>query len=92
MIVLGSSTAKSGMQAAVDIIRDGGCALDAVEAGLRMVEVAPDVHSVGQDAWPNLLGEHELDASIMDGRTLDAGAVGALHGFVHPISVASKNR
>ena len=88
MIVLGSSTAETGMEAAVDIIKNGGHALDAVEAGLRLVEVAPNVHSVGQDAWPNLLGECELDASIMDGRTLNTGAVGALHGFVHPISVA----
>jgi L-asparaginase len=88
MIVLGSSTAQAGMDAAVDMIKSGGRALDAVEAGLRLIEVAPNVHSVGQDAWPNLLGEHELDASIMDGRTLNAGAVGALQGFVHPISVA----
>jgi beta-aspartyl-peptidase (threonine type) len=88
MIVLGSSTAQAGMEAAVGVIVDGGHALDAVEIGLRLVETAPDVHSVGQDAWPNLLGEHELDASIMDGRTLEAGAVGSLHGYLHPISVA----
>ena len=90
MIVLGSSTAQAGMETAVDIIQHGGQALDAVEAGLRLVETAPDVHSVGQDAWPNLLGQHELDASIMDGKTLNAGAVGALHGFVHPITVARR--
>jgi beta-aspartyl-peptidase (threonine type) len=88
VIVLGSNTAEAGMETAVDILKNGGRALDAVEAGLRLVEVAPDVHSVGQDAWPNLLGEHELDASIMDGRTVDAGSVGALRGFIHPISVA----
>jgi L-asparaginase len=62
--------------------------LDAVEAGICLVEIAPDVHSVGLDAWPNLLGEPELDASIMDGRTLGAGAVGALRDHPHPISVA----
>lgn len=90
MIVLGSSTAAAGMGAAIDIVTQGGHALDAVEAGLRLVEVTPDVRSVGQDAWPNLLGEHELDASIMDGRTRDAGAVAGLHGFVHPITVARR--
>lgn len=90
MIVLGSDTAQAGMETAVEIIRTGGHALDAVEAGLRLVETAPDVHSVGQDAWPNLLGEHELDASIMDGRTLEAGAVGSLHGYLYPISVARR--
>jgi beta-aspartyl-peptidase (threonine type) len=90
MIVLGSHTAQAAMETAVDMVKRGTSALDAVEAGLRLVEIAPDVHSVGQDAWPNLLGEHELDASIMDGRTLNAGAVGALHGFIHPITVARR--
>ena len=47
MIVLGSTTAQAGMQAAINLIRHGGSALDAVEAGLRLVESAPDVHSVG---------------------------------------------
>jgi beta-aspartyl-peptidase (threonine type) len=90
MIVLGSVTAEAGLEAAIDVLARGGRALDAVEAGIRLVETAPGVHSVGQDAWPNLLGQHELDASIMDGQTLDAGAVGALCGFTHPISVARR--
>ena len=90
MIVLGSSTAEAGIVAARDVLVQGGSALDAVEAGIRLVESAPNVHSVGQDAWPNLLGQVELDASIMDGRTLDAGSVGALRGFLHPISVARR--
>jgi beta-aspartyl-peptidase (threonine type) len=90
MIVLGSVTAEIGMEAVVRVLQSGGRALDAVETGIRLVETAPGVHSVGLDAWPNLLGESELDASIMDGRTLDAGAVGALQGFCHPISVARR--
>ena len=56
MIVLGSGTAEAGMEAAARILQSGGSALDAVEAGIRLVESAPDVHSVGLDAWPNLLG------------------------------------
>ena len=88
MIVLGSDTAKAGIGAAVNLLKQGSSALDAIEAGLCLVETAPKVHSVGQDAWPNLLGQAELDASIMDGKTLHAGAVGALKGFIHPISVA----
>jgi L-asparaginase len=78
------------MQVAATILQAGGRALDAVEAGIRLVETAPDVHSVGVDAWPNLLGQSELDASLMDGRTLATGAVGALQGFTHPISVARR--
>ena len=77
-----------GMQAAATILKAGGRALDAVEASLRLVETAPDVHSVGVDAWPNLLGVSELDGSLMDGRTLETGAVGELQGYIHPFSVA----
>ncbi len=90
MIVLGSDTAQVGMEEVIQALRKGQSALDAVEAGIRLVEVAPGIHSVGQDAWPNLLGEAELDASIMDGRTLNVGAVGALKGFLHPITVARR--
>jgi L-asparaginase len=90
VIVLGSDTAETGMEAAIGHLQSGGHALDAVEQGIRVVERAAGVHSVGQDAFPNLLGQSELDASIMDGRTLAAGAVGALQGFVHPISVARR--
>ncbi|MDQ2683349.1 MAG: N(4)-(beta-N-acetylglucosaminyl)-L-asparaginase [Chloroflexota bacterium] len=56
----------------------GGNALDAVVATIREVEANPDDHSVGYSGLPNLLGEVELDASIMDGRELRAGSVGAL--------------
>ncbi len=90
MIVLGSVAAEAGIKEAARVLWAGGRALDAVEAGIRLVETAPDVHSVGLDAWPNLLGQPELDASIMDGCTLSAGAVGALRGFLHPITVARR--
>ena len=56
----------------------GGSALNAVEAGIRCVEDNPEDHTIGTSGLPNLLGEVELDASIMDGHTLQAGAVGAV--------------
>jgi beta-aspartyl-peptidase (threonine type) len=90
MIVVTSANGIVGIRVAVDILRDGGTALDAVEAATRLVEANPDDHTVGYGGYPNLVGEVELDASIMDGQTLRAGAVGALKGYKHPISVARK--
>ncbi|UCH58111.1 MAG: isoaspartyl peptidase/L-asparaginase [Candidatus Bathyarchaeota archaeon] len=73
-----------------EILRKGGTAMDAVEAATRSVEENPDDHSVGLGGIPNLLGVPQMDASIMDGRTLRTGAVAALEGYLHPISVARK--
>jgi L-asparaginase len=88
MIVLANSVGGIGMAAAVAALQAGLPALDAVEAGIRPVEADPTVDSVGVGGWANLLGQVELDASLMDGRTLHSGAVAALQGYIHPISVA----
>ncbi len=87
-IVLANSEGGVGMATAMEALQAGCPALDVVEQGIRPVELDPRVRSVGVGGWPNLLGEVELDASIMDGRTLRTGAVGALRGYLHPISVA----
>lgn len=71
-------------------MKKGGSALDAVEAATRLVESNPNDTSVGMAGIPNILGVQEMDASIMNGKTLEAGAVGALKGFLHPITVARK--
>jgi L-asparaginase / beta-aspartyl-peptidase len=62
--------------------------LDALEAILRAAESDREVNSVGLGGLPNILGEVELDASLMDGRTRRSGSVAALRGFPHPVSVA----
>jgi len=90
MIVVASSNGKVGISAAMEVLRNGGTAIDAVEAGIRLVESNPQDETVGIGGIPNLLGQVELDASIMDGRTLAAGAVAALPGYEHPISIARK--
>jgi beta-aspartyl-peptidase (threonine type) len=87
-VILANSEGGVGMAAAIEAMRQGRPALDVVEHGIRPVERDPHIHSVGVGGWPNLLGQVELDASIMDGRTLRTGAVGALCGFLHPISIA----
>lgn len=90
MIIIASSNGDVGIGAAWEILEAGGSALDAVEAATRLVEDNPSDHTVGYGGYPNLLGEVELDASIMDGTTLRAGAVGALRGYRHAISVARR--
>ena len=88
MLVIASQNGSVGIEAAMQVLRNGGSAMDAVEAGVRLVEANPDDHSVGYGGYPNLLGEVELDAAIMDGSDLTSGAVGALKGYPYPISVA----
>ena len=90
MIVVASSNGRVGIAAAMAVLRGGGSALDAVEAGTQLVEDNPADHSVGTGGLPNLMGEVELDASIMDGRTLATGAVAALKGYPNPIAVARR--
>ena len=52
------------------------------------MEANAEDHTVGHGGYPNLLGQVEVDAGIMDGRNLAAGAVAAVQGFQHPISIA----
>jgi len=88
MIVVASANGAVGMDAAWDVLAAGGSAVDAVEAGTRLVEANPDDHTVGYSGYPNLVGEVELDASIMEGTTRRAGAVGGLRGYRHAVTVA----
>jgi len=90
MIVIASANGSVGIEAAMRVLRDGGSALDAVEAGIKPVESNPADHTVGYSGLPNLVGDVEVDASIMDGLTLQAGAVGAVRNCEHAISLARK--
>ncbi len=88
MLLVASTNAELGFATGMEILRAGGSALDAVEAVIRLVESNPEDHSVGYSGLPNILGQVELDASIMDGKTRAAGAVCAVKNFEHPISIA----
>jgi len=59
-------------------LESSGSVLDAVEQGARVEEANPDNASVGFGGLPNRDGVVELDAAIMDGARLEAGAVGGL--------------
>jgi beta-aspartyl-peptidase (threonine type) len=89
-LLVASPNAVVGFPVAMERLRDGGRALDAVEVAVRAVEDNPEDHTVGYGGLPNLIGQVELDALIMDGRTLAAGAVAALEGFRHPVSIARR--
>ncbi|KYH38705.1 MAG: isoaspartyl peptidase, partial [Candidatus Bathyarchaeota archaeon B23] len=85
-----TENARKALKAGVEALRRGGSAVDAVEAAIRVVEENPLDHGVGLGGIPNLLGVVQLDASIMEGRTLRAGAVAAVREFLHPISIARR--
>ncbi len=80
-IIITSANGGFALPAAMELLKSGGRAVDAVVLGCSMVEANPDDHTVGYSGLPNLLGQVELDASVMDGRGLRAGSVGALQGY-----------
>lgn len=90
MFLVASTNAAVGMDEAMAVLRAGGAALDAVETAIRAVEANAEDHSVGYGGYPNLIGEVELDAGLMQGEDLAGGAVAALKGYRHPISIARK--
>ena len=79
LIVVASANGIVSIEESMRVLMDGGPVVDAVETGIRIVEANPDDHTVGLGGFPNLLGRLEVDAGIVDGRDLSAGAVGALH-------------
>lgn len=86
------STWNFGLQAneaAWKVLTNNGTALDAVEAGARVPEADPRIHTIGLGGFPDRDGHVTLDACIMDERGR-AGAVGCLEHIVHAISVARK--
>ena len=90
MIVIASQNGDVGIRQALSAMQAGGSVLDALEAGIWPVEDNREDHWVGTSGMPSILGEVELDASIMNGSDLTAGAVGCVKGFPHPISIARK--
>jgi beta-aspartyl-peptidase (threonine type) len=72
-----------------ELLHAGGTALDAVEVAVRALEDDPALNA-GRGSHPNDRGVVEMDALIMDGRTLGVGAVAALQRVLHPVSLARR--
>jgi N4-(beta-N-acetylglucosaminyl)-L-asparaginase len=79
---------KTGVQLAHEMISRGGDTLDAIVAGVNIVELDPTDNSVGLGGLPNQEGVVQLDASCMHGPTKRAGSVACLEDIATPSLVA----
>ncbi|HRG84189.1 MAG TPA: isoaspartyl peptidase/L-asparaginase [Chitinophagales bacterium] len=78
---------QNALQAGYDLMKNGGSAFDAVEAAIIILENF-ELFNAGKGAVFTHDGKHEMDASIMDGKTLRSGAVAAVNNIKNPISLA----
>jgi len=69
------------------ILENGGTSLDAVQKTINIMEDSP-LFNAGKGAVFNSLGKNEMDASIMDGSTLNCGAVAGIKHIKNPINAA----
>ena len=78
---------EKALRIGTDILKSGGSSLEAVEKVVLFLEDDPQFNA-GKGAVFNAAGGHELDASIMDGKTLECGAVAGVWTVKNPISLA----
>jgi len=78
---------QDALLAGYGILSQGGSSVDAVEAAIVVMEDSP-LFNAGKGSSFNIEGVNELDASIMDGRTLDAGGVAVVRSVRNPIKLA----
>ncbi|MEY2725921.1 MAG: hypothetical protein RLZZ458_1788 [Planctomycetota bacterium] len=88
--VIASGNGLEATRKAWQVIQEGGDPVDAVVAGVAIVEDDPLDTSVGYGGLPNERGVVELDAAVMHGPTHKAGAVASLQNIRHPAQVALK--
>ena len=77
----------SALQLGLDVLKEGGKSIDAVEVVIRCMEDNP-LFNAGKGAVFTSEGKNELDASIMTGQDLNAGAVASVTDIKHPITAA----
>jgi len=78
---------ERALAAGYDVLKNGGSSLDATEAAVRVLEDDPHFNA-GKGSVFTSAGTNEMDAAIMDGKALAAGAVAALKHVRNPISLA----
>jgi beta-aspartyl-peptidase (threonine type) len=78
---------ERALTAGYEILKRGGSSLDATEAAVRVLEDDPHFNA-GRGSVFTSAGTNEMDASIMDGKTLKAGAVGSVQHIKNPITLA----
>src|SRR5690348_2970492 len=78
---------QNALNAGSDILKNGGSALDAVEATIKVLE-DDSLFNAGKGSVFTHEGKNEMDASIMDGKTLKAGAVAGVTTIKNPITAA----
>ena len=71
------------------VLVDGGSAVDAIEVAIRLMEDDP-TYDAGTGSVLNAEGQVELDAGVMDGKTLKVGAVAGIQHYANPISIARR--
>lgn len=79
----------AALQAGLQILQDGGSSLDAVTATVVALENNP-LFNAGKGSVFNHEGAHDMDASIMCGASVDAGAIAGVQGIKNPILLARK--
>src|SRR5437870_6432337 len=78
---------ENALRAGWEILQHGGSSLDATEVAVRVFEDDP-LFNAGKGSVFTAAGTNEMDAAIMDGKTLKAGAVAAVQRIKNPISLA----
>jgi len=78
---------SEALQAGYTILTNNGNSLDAVEAAVRVLEDSP-LFNAGKGSVFNCEGKNEMDASIMNGKNLKAGAIAAVHTIRNPVTCA----
>jgi beta-aspartyl-peptidase (threonine type) len=81
------SALKQARDTGYKVLENGGTAVDAVEISVKLLEDST-LFNAGKGTVFTAEGTHEMDAAIMNGKNLEAGAVSLITGIKNPVSLA----